>query len=141
MHRNKMSTSKTPKVPISEEEKLFILNLEAKYLLGNKHITKKDFPDSKASDSDMALNFGRRFENLGLLHGTVEGKYEIQKKVVTVAHKLKHPPTKDYWITIGIWFRSKWWSIPFLLVMIGTPLVAQWIQIIRFLWNLFAGTS
>jgi hypothetical protein len=40
-------------------------------------------------------------------------------------------PPKDYWNNIVLWFRSRWWSVPLVVVVVCMPLLIQWVEMLK----------
>ncbi len=40
-------------------------------------------------------------------------------------------PPKDYWANIVLWFRSRWWSVPFVAMVVCLPLLFQWVEMLK----------
>ena len=60
--------------------------------------------------------------------GIFASDFVVTKRIHELARELDNPPPKDYWKGVGAWFRSKPWSIPVLLVVVGIPLAVQWVE-------------
>jgi hypothetical protein len=37
----------------------------------------------------------------------------------------------DYWAKTVAWFRSRWWSVPFLVVFVCLPLLVKWVEMLK----------
>lgn len=46
-------------------------------------------------------------------------------------------PVKDYWANIVSWFRSRWWSVPFVVIVVCLPLLSQWVEMLKALLRWF----
>jgi hypothetical protein len=56
---------------------------------------------------------------------------EIQmysEELLMFAEKL---PLKDHWASIVRWFRSRWWSVPLVLIIVCLPLLIQWFEMVK----------
>ena len=75
----------------------------------------------------------KRFYGLGILEPTNNPNvaYIIIDGVRQHLDRLDHPLPKDYWKRLFIWFRSKPWSIPVLVLAIVLPLLVQWVGMIK----------
>jgi hypothetical protein len=52
----------------------------------------------------------------------------FREEIILFTDKL---PAPDVWSDIVVWFRSKWWSVPFVLIFVCLPLIVQWIQMLQ----------
>lgn len=53
---------------------------------------------------------------------------KIDPTILEVVHSLDHPTPPDHWQNLSVWFRSKPWSLPVLLIFFGVPAIAVWGQ-------------
>lgn len=45
-------------------------------------------------------------------------------------HRLDHPAPTDYPATANAWFRSRKWSIPLLVLVVGVPALWKWVEMV-----------
>lgn len=71
-----------------------------------------------------------RYEMVSL--ETRSGDYwSIEPNLLTTAEHLSAPaPPRDYWKEVEVWFRSRPWSLPVFLILVGLPLVVTYIQML-----------
>ena len=81
------------------------------------------------------LRFVRPVELDGFAFPAVQGRPELASVIQT----LENPPPKDYWKTLTIWFKSKWWSIPVFVVTVILPAVWGYIEVSQKIIKYFSG--
>lgn len=55
----------------------------------------------------------------------------ISTEILEVVHQLDNQPPKDFRKFFETWFFSKPWSIPFLIIFVGIPLIYTYIEMLR----------
>jgi len=56
---------------------------------------------------------------------------------LAAVRQLENRPPPDYWKKAEVWFRSKWWSVPVLLICIGIPWCVGMIDGIKAIFKWF----
>ena len=57
--------------------------------------------------------------------------YELNHGVIQgLRHRIANPPVKDYPKLVATWFRSRWWSVPLVLLFFVLPLVTGYFTLI-----------
>lgn len=75
-----------------------------------------------------------RYDKVMISSSTAMQAYFLTEKGRQYAYEYRHP---DYWKDITNWFKSKWWSIPVFLLIVGVPLITAWKGIIEWIVTLF----
>ncbi|HEX3598997.1 MAG TPA: hypothetical protein VHU84_02570 [Lacipirellulaceae bacterium] len=84
------------------------------------------------NDDHFAYGVAQRLVNYGMLSmGDCIDEWRIESSVLDAVHQWDHSDPKDYWKSVTRWFKSKWWSIPVLLVFVCLPLLVKWIEMIK----------
>ena len=55
----------------------------------------------------------------------------VEAAAVVAVNQLDNQPAPDYWKKVGIWFRSKWWSVPVLLSIAVVTVIGGFISVIK----------
>jgi hypothetical protein len=55
----------------------------------------------------------------------------VEGAAVLAVNQLDNQPPPDYWKKVGIWFRSKWWSVPVLLFIAVVTVIGGFISVIK----------
>lgn len=70
----------------------------------------------------------------------IDGEWTIQPKLLTVADQLKHGPSpRDFSNELSAWFRSKWWSIPLLVLAVIVPAIFSYFSMLVSIINWSGG--
>jgi len=94
-------------------------------------VSYSEFPNFEELGEKGVSRETDRLMRYGLLSSFSSDGPRIEPTVLEVVHDLDHPPPKDLWKDRIAWFRSKWWSIPFLVLAIGLPLIVQGVEMIK----------
>lgn len=71
----------------------------------------------------------------------IDGEWTIQPKLLTVADQLKHGPSpSDFSAELSVWFRSKWWPIPLVVLAVIVPALYCYASMIVTLIHWTGGT-
>ena len=123
--------------PLDDDEKDVLRYLAQRFHNGEKRAELEQYPRTAELGWDRVLEIARRFRNYGWLHEREQDTgimwmrwFDLDGQLVEAVDELDNPPPKDYWKGIAVWFKSKPWSIPVFLVLVATPLVATWFDLI-----------
>lgn len=104
---------------------------------GGQYIDASDFPRYEEVGEEKINQTIARFVRYGYLNQDSSSSYELLPQITEVVDQLDNPPPRDYWKEVEVWFRSKWWSIPFIGFVVLLPILVQWWEWIRQFFNLF----
>lgn len=88
---------------------------------------------SKLKNNKLVVDINRGASGLGE-SDPIPRHFYLTDLGLQYAYEYNHP---DYWEGITVWFRSKWWSIPVFLLVVGAPLITAWKGIIEWIISLF----
>jgi len=94
----------------------------------------KEFPRFKEVGKDRVQTVTKGLLKRGLLTrraSLLEDGLYISCDVHDLVLLLANPPPADYWKSVITWFRSRWWSIPVLVIAVLLPLMVQWVEMIK----------
>jgi len=109
-----------------------------------------DYPDRETIITEAGLTDSEyeslisRLDSLGLVdvveadgfaYPAVRGEPEL----ASIIQSLDNPPPKDYWKSLTVWFRSKWWSIPVFIVTVVLPAVVGYVELVQKVVKYFSG--
>lgn len=94
-----------------------------------KEIRLNEFPGYSKETATTINQMVEQFIAYGWLKNFHPG-VQIQPAIREVAHALRNPPSVDYWARLATWFRSKWWSVPVMFVVVGLPAVYGYYKMI-----------
>jgi hypothetical protein len=119
-------------VKLDEYEKEVVRHLAQRFNEGELYTSEAKWPRAN-ENCERAFQIRNRFEGLGWLYWESGGSFfapslRIHPTLLEVVHDLENPPRPDLWAEWTAWFRSKWWSLPVLLVFLGVPAIAGWVQ-------------
>lgn len=70
----------------------------------------------------------------------IDGEWTIQPKLLAVADQLKHGLSpRDFSEELSVWLRSKWWSIPLLVLTVVVPAIFSYFSMIVSIMNWSGG--
>ena len=123
---------------LDDDEKDVLRYLAQRFHNGEKFAGLGDYPRYGELGEKRMKVIVRKFCNYEWLHlrkkeigGVIwDRSYEIDGLLLEAVEQLDNPPPKDYWKGVTVWFKSKPWSIPVFLVLVATPLVATWFDLI-----------
>ncbi len=72
-----------------------------------------------------------RLIQFGLIRGFSDKSIRVLPACIELVHTWDNPPICDRWDEATKWFRSKWWSLPVLILVIGLPALVTWIGMIK----------
>jgi hypothetical protein len=72
-----------------------------------------------------------RLTDFGLIRAAGSLEIEVLPACVELVHAWDNPPMPDRWEEATKWFRSKWWSLPVLVVFVGLPALVTWIGMLK----------
>lgn len=75
-------------------------------------------------DSFWLKEFAERLKNDGLVDGYYNTGLELLPDLKRLSDSLEMPPTPDHWEATVKWFRSKWWSVPVILLAFVVTFIA-----------------
>ncbi len=125
------------KFGLSDEDLNLLRELEALHRRGEIHTTIHDL--DKDRDTKRLCVGLSRLEQFHLIHDN--DFIRISERGLKFLHNLDNPPPKDYWADITVWFKSKWWSIPFFVLIVVIPLIVSWIEITGWIVELLTTPS
>lgn len=108
-----------------------IRHLSALFHKGTEWIDLELFPRYEEVGQERVFRLIARFTQYGFLESQSCSSWLILTPVAEAAYKLDNPPPKDYWADIVKWFRSRPWSVPVVLFIVGLPLIVSWIQMVQ----------
>ncbi len=126
--RRKGADSMPIQMEFDDYEVEVIRHLSELYHNGAQWIDEVNFPRYEEVEQERLYKLIARFTQYDFIEGQTTSSWSILPTVAEVAYKLDNPPPKDHWAGIMTWFRSRWWSVPFFLLVVGLPLVVTWIQ-------------
>ena len=124
---------------VSEKEIEVLQDLSRNFHNGNVHVRFDSLPSvSNLTESEKQV-IRQRFLTYGFTDGGDSGTEIISVEGHEYLDYLHNPPLKDYWEEYTAWFKSKRWSIPVLLLVVGVPLLTSWLQIVQWILRLSVG--
>jgi hypothetical protein len=138
-------------VTLDDYEKEIVRHLAKQFNEGTLNAYEASWPRAK-ENGQRAFQIRNRFVGLGWLywdesetglpqslrHRFGGGRsLKIDPTILEVVHYLDNPPPPDHWQNLTVWFRSKWWSLPVLLIAFGVPALWSWVQVLRGLLEWF----
>ena len=120
-----------PKVFFSDYEQEAIRHLAKCYSDGGKSMCLAWFPRFKELGEEKVRHVADRLANFGMFKWDSTDSGEILVHVLDVAEQIDHPPLRDRWDEATKWYRSKWWSLPVLVVVVGLPAIVTWIGMLK----------
>lgn len=70
----------------------------------------------------------------------IDGEWTIQPKLLAVADQLKHGLSpRDFSEELSVWLRSKWWSVPLLVLTVVVPAIFSYFSMIVSIMNWSGG--
>lgn len=119
------------KVEFSEYEQEVIHFLAKHFSEKDQHVEFSEFPHFEELGRNKILEVAERLARFGLLEDHTNRSMTILPGVIDVAEKLNNPPVRDRWEETTKWFRSKWWSLPVLGLLVGLPALKGWVDIVK----------
>jgi hypothetical protein len=101
-----------------------------------KEILVKEFPHYSKDSAALVNQVIEQFIANNWLENYHPG-VRVKSAIREVAHELRNPPLIDYWASLATWFRSKWWSVPVMLVVVGLPAIYGYYEMIHKLCEWF----
>lgn len=87
-------------------------------------------PNDGLANRDI-LQTVQRFRRYGLIEWATNVTIRMLPNLLEAADKLDNPSRNDYWASIVAWFRSRWWSVPSVAVVVCIPLLFQWVEMLK----------
>ena len=129
-------------IHLNECEEEVVRFLAKRFHDGGSRISVSELVQNKKFnlDEEKAELIIARFINFDWIQNDSYQAFAITPLIMGVADQIENPIPVDYWRKLSIWFRSKWWSIPFLVLFFVVPALVHWaemfLKLIRFVWNL-----
>ena len=119
------------KVELNEYE-VELVRFLADRFARNQYFSYDELPGAKEKPMDhrAAIIQLMRFEFIG---GRTAMTGEILPKCLDQVEAWDNPPLRDRWDEATKWFRSRWWSLPVLVLAVGLPALKGWVDVIRML--------
>lgn len=94
-----------------------------------KVILFKDFPRYSKGNAALVNQVIEQFRAYGWLKNYHPG-VRVESEIREIAHELRNPPPKDSWASVSARFRSKWWSVPIMVVVVALPAIYGYYEMI-----------
>ena len=108
--------------------------LEKKYLAGERYVAVAEIPKECPIEDEHLNRLIERFKSYGLLKpgGTMRDRtIEILRPIVDAVHQADNQPPPDYWDKTTKWFRSKRWSLPVFVIVVGLPALWGYVDLVK----------
>jgi hypothetical protein len=106
--------------------------LAARFDSGTRTIIHKEFPRAAEVGNSIVVGIIRRLSVRGYLdwedHQVFGPQFIIRPDILDLVHRLDNPPPVDHWENLTVWFKSKRWSLPLLVLFLGLPALYAWVQ-------------
>ena len=120
---------------LNDYEEEVVRFLAERFDRGGNRVELSEFPRYEEVGEQEVYKVIGRFENFHWLESEACSSWHIPASILTVAIELDNPPEKDYWKWVITWFRSKWWSIPVLVIVVGLPALVGYASMIQTLFQ------
>ena len=121
---------KMAKIEFSEYEVELIRFFAKHFKETDKYVAFADIP------GDDEEKFRAAYDRLARFHfvkGYTDRRIEILLACLEAVEAWDNPPLRDRWDETTKWFRSKWWSLPLLVIAVGLPALKGWVDVIKML--------
>lgn len=117
---------------MTDDEQKIILLLADHYDNSGHYINFSQITEEVHLEVDAVQKFLHRMSRYNLVESRdlSNSMWEIKAKTVEIAHQIRSPEPRDYWKGATTWFRSRWWSLPVLMVFVGLPIIVTYIQML-----------
>ena len=95
--------------------------LAEKYHEAEFHVQFRSIPAVQKMPADVQRQTRIKLGKYGLIKRVTNESVEITEQGQNEVDRIDNPPPKDHWADTLIWFRSKRWSIPVMVLLVGLP--------------------
>lgn len=116
---------------LNQDEQALVEFLSEEFHRGEQIANIQTLPGYEKLGSAVVDQMLTRFENYGWIKHQSISQVLIRPAILHIYDQLRNPPEKDYWADVVKWFKSHWWSVPAVAVVVVLPLVVTWIEMIK----------
>ena len=132
-HSNEVNNSL--RMPFSDYEQELLRCCAQHYSEKPDEVAYEDLPRFKELGWDKVSPLLDRLIQFGLIRGFSDKTIKVLPACVELVHAWDNPPPRDRWDEATKWFRSKWWSLPVLVLLVGLPALKGWVEGIKWLFD------
>lgn len=112
----------------SDADRRAVLLLARRFKDGKTCIEHHELAEATGLDERGVWRLADKLAAIHVLTWESTNRWVIHAGACDAAREIVNPPHKDYWRDFGVWFRSQWWSLPFVFLLVGIPLITLWIM-------------
>jgi hypothetical protein len=126
-------------VQFDETEERVLRYLHGLFQNGEESCKKETIKEKSSLSSNEWNHVWGRFKVLGIFGQESTTDIQIAPVVCEFVSVLDHRPPVNHWKRIHDWWFSKRWTLPATAVVLGVPIIAQWITWGYALFKCFQG--
>jgi hypothetical protein len=89
-----------------------------------------ELPCASEIGEEQTRNRIEKFRVAGLVDWDSSDTFEIRPRLLEVMDQIDNPAPRDYWAEWTVWFCSRWWSLPVLVVFVAIPAIYEWVEML-----------
>ena len=116
---------------LDDYEKECVRFFAERYRSHKEIINHEEFPRYNEVGRQKVLDARKRIREACLIAGFHTEAIKVLPRCVEIVQQWDNPPLRDRWDEVTKWFRSKPWSLPVLVLLVGLPALKGWVDVLK----------